>query len=115
MLSTDISCIYVTFNLQKAGAKYWNAIGQIIGTIGIIAVSVSNICLITMDTNCEAAYGYKNVTRNVSNVFTSHVKNFTTEKVQLHPDICLTSLEITTAFLALFGATCLWSISAGKK
>ena len=98
--------------MQRTGGKQWNAIGPIIGTVGIIAVSVSNICLITMDTSCEAIYEYKNLTRNVSN--RSYVENITNEKIQLRPDVCFTSLEITTAFLALCGATCLWSISAGK-
>ena len=82
----------------------------------MVAVSVANICLVTMDSSCQATYEFKNVTRNITTNNNSYsyvrVHNLT-EKVQLRPDTCLTSLEITTAFLAVCGATCLWSISAG--
>ena len=82
----------------------------------MVAVSVANICLVTMDISCQATY--KNVSRNISNgsrnISNGSQNYILLEKVQLHPDTCLTSLEITTAFLALCGATCLWSISAGN-
>ncbi|CAB4018884.1 uncharacterized protein LOC110054732 [Paramuricea clavata] len=97
----------VAVTAQRTGANDWNAIGSIIGVIGMVAVSVANICLVTMDISCQATY--KNVSRNISNGSQNYIL---LEKVQLHPDTCLTSLEITTAFLALCGATCLWSISA---
>ena len=80
----------------------------------MVAVSVANICLVTMDTSCQARYGHKNVTRNISNSLKNTSLLNLQEKVELHPNTCLTSLEITTAFLALCGATCLWSISAGN-
>jgi hypothetical protein len=104
-------CIF----LQKTGRRNWSVTGSVVGTIGMVAVSVANICLVTMDTSCQATYGYQNVTRNISN--NSHntlAVQKLTEKYELHPNTCLTSLEITTAFLALCGATCLWSISAGN-
>ena len=67
-----------------------------------------------MDTSCQATYILQNVTTNISNNSHVHVSNVTIKRAELHADTCLTELEITTAFLALCGATCLWSISAGK-
>lgn len=96
---------------QTVGGRDWNVIGSLVGVIGLVTVSVANICMVTLDTSCEEKHGYRNVTVNATRNG-SHSHHITTEITLLKVNTCETPLEITTAFLALCGATLLWSISA---
>lgn len=99
--------------VQTVGGKDWNAIGSLVGAVGMVVVSVANLCLVALDTTCVAKYGHHNVTTNITtDNGTGFILNTTTEQVLLQEDTCDTPVEITTGFLALCGATLLWSVSA---
>lgn len=99
-------------HFQTIVGRDWNATGSLVGIIGMVTVSVANICMVTLDTSCEAKYGFQNVTVNVTYNGSETVN--TTSLVLLHENTCESALQITTAFMALCGATLLWSLSAGK-
>ena len=92
---------------MTVGSKHWSAIGSLVGVIGVVTVSVANICMVTLDTSCKAKYG------NWTGNGTGHNESNGTNQVLLQHDTCESALHITTAFLALCGATLLWSLSAG--
>ena len=74
----------------------------------MVTVSVANICMVTLDTSCKTTgngTGNRNWTGNGDNG--SNIERNGTN------DTCKSALQITTAFLALCGATLLWSLSAG--